>query len=143
MSVCRPASAHAALPDSETRRQGARKPGRQGDKEQRKTQNHGLSQVEGSKLRTQQGASMPQQDAFRGAVEAHDLDAMVAAFAPAALLGILLDVFEDFRYTDQLDAADGTRGLVFRARVGSRDVEGIDLLRFDDAGLIRDLTVMV
>ncbi len=105
---------------------------------------------------------MPQRDAFRGAVEAHDLDAMVAAFAPdallhspvsfkpfegrpaiAALLGILLDVFEDFRYTDQLDAADGTRGLVFRARVGSRDVEGIDLLRFDDAGLIRDLTVMV
>jgi len=63
--------------------------------------------------------------------------------AIAALIGILLDVFEDFRYTDQLDAADGTRGLVFRARVGSRDVEGIDLLRFDDAGLIRDLTVMV
>ena len=100
--------------------------------------------------------------AFRGAVEARDLEAMTAAFAPdavlnspvsfkpfvgrpaiALLLGILIEVFEDFRYTDQLEAADGTLGLVFRARVGDRDVQGIDLLRFDADGQIRDLTVMV
>ena len=30
-----------------------------------------------------------------------------------------------------------------RARVRNRDVEGLDLIRFDEAGLIRDLTVMV
>ena len=100
--------------------------------------------------------------AFRSAVEARDLAAMAAAFAPdavlnspvsfkpfagrpaiALLLSILLEVFEDFHYTDQLEAADGTLGLVFRARVDDRDVQGIDLLRFDADGQIRDLTVMV
>lgn len=99
---------------------------------------------------------------FRRAVEAHDLAAMVAAFAPdavlhspvsykpfegrpaiALLLGILAEVFEDFHYTDQLEAADGALGLVFRTHIGTRQVEGIDLLRFDDDGQIRDLTVMV
>ena len=100
--------------------------------------------------------------AFRKAVESRDREQMVAAFAEAAvlhspvtfkpfegraaialLLGILLEVFEDFRYTDELEAADGTLALVFRARVGDKDVEGLDLLRFDARGRIRDFTVMV
>jgi hypothetical protein len=60
------------------------------------------------------------------------------------LLTIIFEVFQDFRYTDELDAADGmTKILVFRARVGKRDAEGIDLVRFDDEGRVRDLTVMV
>lgn len=63
--------------------------------------------------------------------------------AIARLLGILMQVFQDFRYTDELTAEDGTRALVFRTRVGDREVEGIDLIRFDEAGLIRDFTVMV
>ncbi len=63
--------------------------------------------------------------------------------AIGALLGVLLEVFEDFRYTDELDAPDGTKGLVFRTRVRDREVEGIDLIRFDDAGRIRDFTVFV
>jgi len=33
--------------------------------------------------------------------------------------------------------------LHFRTRVGDRDVEGIDMLRFDADGLIEDFTVMV
>ncbi len=101
-------------------------------------------------------------DAFRRAVETRDLEAMTAAFAEDAvlhspvthrpfegrpairgLLAILLEVFRDFRYTDELRAPDGTRALVFRARVRDRDLEGLDLLRFDDAGRIRDFTVMV
>jgi hypothetical protein len=63
--------------------------------------------------------------------------------AIARLLGILMQVFEEFRYTDELTAEDGTKALVFRTRVGDRDVEGLDLIRFDGRGLIRDFTVMV
>ena len=101
-------------------------------------------------------------DAFRKAVEAHHLDEILATFADDALLhspvtfkpfegreeisillGILVEVFEDFRYTDQLEADDGTLGLIFRAHIGDREIEGLDLIRFNDAGLIQDFTVMV
>jgi hypothetical protein len=106
---------------------------------------------------------MPNRTAFRQAIERHDLDALIALFREDAvlhspitfqpfegkaairrLLGIILEVFQDFRYTDELDAADGmTKVLVFRTRVKNRDIEGIDMVRFDDAGMVRDLTVMV
>ena len=101
-------------------------------------------------------------DAFRSAVEAGEIDAMVEAFTDDAvlhspvsfkpivgqaairsLLTVLLEVFRDFRYTDQLDSDDGARGIIFRARIGDRELEGLDLLRFDVSGKIRDLTVMV
>ena len=100
-------------------------------------------------------------EAFRAAVEAEDLGAMVDALAPdvvfhspitfkpfegrdavATLLGVVMRTFEDFRYTDELDAGD-VKALVFEARVGDRQVQGLDLLRFDDEGLIEDFTVMV
>lgn len=99
---------------------------------------------------------------FRKAVEARNLDDLKAAFredavlhspitikpfegrdAIAQLLAILIEVFDEFDYTDELRGENGTLGLVFRARVGDRDVEGIDIVRFDTAGLVRDLTVMV
>jgi hypothetical protein len=105
---------------------------------------------------------MSHANAFRKAVEALDLEAMMEQFAEKAvlhspvtfapfegreaiqrLLTILFQVFQDFRYTDELEAKDGTTALVFRARVGDRDLQGLDLIRFDDAGLICDLTVMV
>jgi hypothetical protein len=98
---------------------------------------------------------------FRRAVEARDLDGLAALLAPdvvfhspvtfkpyvgredvRALLGIVMSVFEDFIYTDEL-TADGVEALIFRARVGDRRVEGIDILRFDQQGLIADFTVMV
>ncbi|MEA2449918.1 MAG: hypothetical protein QOG63_1850 [Thermoleophilaceae bacterium] len=98
---------------------------------------------------------------FRAAVEAKDHAAMVAALAPdvsfhspvtfrpfegrdatATVLGAVLQVFTDFRYTDELEG-DGTLALVFEAKVGDRDVQGIDLMRFDADGLIDDFTVMV
>jgi hypothetical protein len=102
-------------------------------------------------------------NAFRKAVEARDLDQMMQHFTEDAelhspvtfkpfegraairqLFGILIEVFEDFYYTDQLEDGDGTTlGLVFRARVEGRDAEGLDLLRFNPEGLIRDITVMV
>ena len=106
---------------------------------------------------------MTDHGAFRRAIEAHDLDQLLAVFREDAvlhspitfqpfegkaairrLLGIIFEVFQDFRYTDELDAADGgTRILVFRTRVRNRDAEGIDMVRFDDDGRVRDLTVMV
>jgi SnoaL-like domain len=105
---------------------------------------------------------MNDSNVFRKAVEAHDLEGMMATFAEDAvlhspvtfkpfegraairqLLAILFEVFQDFRYTDELEAEDGTRALVFNARVGDRDLQGLDLIRFDGSGLIRDLTVMV
>jgi hypothetical protein len=105
---------------------------------------------------------MPDPQLFRRAVEARNLDDMLAPFAEDAvlhspithrpfegreairvLLGILLQVFEDFEYTDELDAADGTKALIFRARVGDRRLQGLDLIRFDEAGRIADFTVMI
>jgi SnoaL-like domain len=99
--------------------------------------------------------------AFRAAVEAGDHAGMVAALAPdvvfhspvtfrpfegrdavAMLFAVLLETFEDFRYTDEIDG-DALKALVFEARVGDRQVQGLDLLRFDDRGLIADFTVMV
>jgi hypothetical protein len=100
-------------------------------------------------------------DPFRRAIEAKDLDGMVDALADDAVLhspvtfkpfegkaavrklfSILLRTFEDFHYTDELHA-DGLSVLVFRTRIGTREVEGMDLLRYDGAGKIADFTVMV
>jgi hypothetical protein len=101
---------------------------------------------------------------FRTAVEARDRAAMLDALAPdvvlhspitfkpfegreavGVVLGVVFGVFEDFRYTDELAGVGGSdvHGLVFRARIGDREVEGIDLLRDDEDGKVSDFTVMV
>ena len=99
--------------------------------------------------------------AFREAVERADLDAAVAlladdvifrspaVFTPyegretvAMILRTVFGVFEDFRYTDELDG-DGVHGLLFEARVGDRSLQGIDLLRSDADGKIAEFTVMI
>lgn len=101
--------------------------------------------------------------AFRAAVESRDLDGMMAVLsddvvlhspvtfkpfegkaAVRRLLGVILDTFTDFSYTDELSGQDGAAHiLVFRARVGDKSVEGMDLLRFGADGLVEDFTVMV
>jgi len=53
-----------------------------------------------------------------------------------------MNVFEDFRYTDQLEDRDAA-ALIFNARVGDRKLDGLDLLRFDGDGKVRELSVMV
>jgi hypothetical protein len=58
------------------------------------------------------------------------------------LLGLVAETFEDFRYTDELQAGDAY-ALIFRAAVGGRELEGIDLLRVDEDGAIVDFTVMI
>ena len=99
--------------------------------------------------------------AFRAAVESWDIDAARELLAPdivfhspvtfhpfmgretvGDLLAIVAKTFENFRYIDEL-AGEGTHELVFRAEVGGRELEGIDLLRIGEDGLIADFTVMI
>ncbi len=98
---------------------------------------------------------------FRAAVEAGDIDAAIAllsedvvfrspaVFRPyegkdavAAILRAVLAIFEDFRYTDEL-AGEDVHALIFAARVGDRELEGLDLIRPAPDGRIAELTVMV
>jgi hypothetical protein len=98
---------------------------------------------------------------FRAAVETLDIGAAselladdVVFHSPATfhpfvgretvtqLLGLVAQTFEDFRYTDELQA-DGAHVLVFRAAIDGKELEGIDLLRVDEDGLIADFTVML
>ena len=100
-------------------------------------------------------------DPFRDAVLRRDHPAMVDALAadvvfnsPVAfrpfegrdavghVLAAVLETFEDFRYTDELPG-DTAHALVFEARVGEKQIQGIDLLRFDADGKIDDFTVLV
>lgn len=101
--------------------------------------------------------------AFRAAVEAGDfvgLGELLAddvvfrspvAFEPyegkpivAAILRGVGRVFTDFRYVRELEDADGAgSALVFETVVDGVSVNGIDLIRTDDAGLVNELTVMV
>ena len=100
---------------------------------------------------------------FRSAIEARDLDGLVALFADdvvfrspvvhapyqgrdqvMALLRAVSEVFEDFRYTREIGAPGvANSALVFRARVGDREVEGCDFIHRDEEGLIDELFVMV
>lgn len=98
---------------------------------------------------------------FREAIEARDVEAAIAlltddvAFsspvvhtpyrgrdAVAPILRAVVQVFEDFRYVAEIDGTDG-HVLVFRAHVGDKDLEGIDLLHHDATGAIDRLTVMI
>ena len=100
-------------------------------------------------------------DRFRAAAEAKEFSAIEDLFAEnavfsspvvfkqyegleaiALLLATVVQVFEDFRYVDQLESGD-TAVLVFKARVGDREIDGVDILRFDAGGRIREMMVMV
>ena len=62
--------------------------------------------------------------------------------ATSLILHAVARVFEDFRYTRVLSSGDD-HVLVFEARVGELDVEGVDLLHVDAAGLVDDFRVMI
>jgi ketosteroid isomerase-like protein len=100
-------------------------------------------------------------DRFRAAAEGKDFSAIDELFADrvsfrspvvfkpyegreaiAVILGAVVEVFEDFRYTDQIESGD-TAALLFEARVGGRELNGVDVLRFDAEGRIAELMVMV
>ena len=100
-------------------------------------------------------------DAFRAAAEGKDFSAVDELFtedvafrspvvykpyegrdALRVILTAVVEVFEGFRYTDQLEDGD-TAVLLFKAEVGGREVDGVDILRFADDGRVRELMVMV
>ncbi|MFC4944575.1 nuclear transport factor 2 family protein [Pseudonocardia sp. GCM10023141] len=99
--------------------------------------------------------------AFKTAIEDKDVDAAVALFAVDAvfnspvvhkpyrgrealrvILGAVVQVFSDFRYTGEYA---GERGhvLEFAATVGDRELQGVDILRAGDGGELVELTVLV
>jgi len=66
--------------------------------------------------------------------------------APALILALttVIKVFEDFTYHRQLVSDDGLSVVLeFSARVGERQLKGIDLVRFDEQGKIVEFEVMV
>ncbi len=66
------------------------------------------------------------------------------AAAVDLILNNVIKVFECFAYHRELASADGSNVVLeFSARVGDRQIKGIDMIRFDDAGLITDFEVMV
>ena len=66
--------------------------------------------------------------------------------APAVNLSLntVLEVFEDFAYHRELATADGLSVVLeFSARVGERQLKGIDMIRFDETGRIVEFEVMI
>jgi SnoaL-like domain len=100
-------------------------------------------------------------DAFRRAAEAKDFSQIEEIFtedvvfnspvvfkpyegreALGLILGAVLRVFEDFRYVEHVETGD-TAVLMFEAKVGDRQLQGVDILRFGEGGLVSEMTVMV
>jgi SnoaL-like domain len=100
-------------------------------------------------------------DSFRQAAETKDFSAIDELFAEdvvfrspvvfkpyegrepvAMLLGAVSPVFEEFRYTDQVETGDAA-ALAFSARVGDRELDGIDFLHFDADGRVNRMEVYV
>lgn len=100
-------------------------------------------------------------DDFRRAAESKDFSRVEELFSPdvvfrspavfrpytgldalKVLLGAVAEIFEDFRYVDQVETGD-TAVLVFEARVGERQLNGVDVLRFGEDGLIAEMMVMI
>ncbi len=64
--------------------------------------------------------------------------------AVVLILNTVLGVFENFTYHRELLADDGLSVVLeFSAQVNGKDLKGIDLVRFDETGLIREFEVMV
>jgi len=100
-------------------------------------------------------------EAFRQAASTGDATSMATRVAPAAaffspaghrpyggheavmhVLGAAIRVLHPLQYTDAVVSAERAV-LFFSTEVGGKRVEGIDALRFDDEGRIRELVVMI
>ena len=100
-------------------------------------------------------------DRFRAAAEAKDFEAGQTLFSEEVtfrspfvhrpyegrdavlfLLANVAQVFEDFRYVAQVETGD-TAVLMFEARVGDRELQGVDVLVFGEGDQIGEMTVMV
>jgi hypothetical protein len=101
-------------------------------------------------------------DAWHGMLAARDLSALPAIIAPAAvfrspmryapyegsamvalILRSAFATFEDFVYERQFTCGQNDVVLEFSARIGDRQLKGIDMIRFDAEGKIVDFEVMI
>lgn len=99
--------------------------------------------------------------AFRRAAETHDLELLRAALtedvvlhspilfrgfegrdAVVQVLQFVIMTLEEFTYVDDVSEGD-TVFLRFQAKVGERELEGIDLLKLADDGRVAELTVFM
>jgi len=104
---------------------------------------------------------MPEPHPFRRAAEAKDLDLLAEALREdvelhspvlfrgfegrdvvSAVLAHVAATLEDLAYTDELREGN-TVALRFKARVGDRELEGIDFLELDEEGRVAVLTVFM
>ncbi len=100
---------------------------------------------------------------FRSAIETGDTDRVIELFSPdvvfnspvvyrpyhgrealTVILRAVMRVFEDFRYEREIGAEGASdHALLFRARVGDRELHGCDFLHTGEDGLIDEFTEMV
>jgi hypothetical protein len=100
---------------------------------------------------------------FGSAVETGDIDAALKLFSPDVVfnspvvfrpshgreaVGVILHavsrVVQDFHYDREIGAPGASdQALVFKARVGDRELHGCDFVHTGEDGLIDELTVMV
>jgi len=60
------------------------------------------------------------------------------------IIGTVTEIFEDFRYHRQFATAEGDSAVLeFAARIGDKSLKGIDMIRFDEDGLIAEFEVMI
>ena len=98
---------------------------------------------------------------IRTAVEAGHVEGIVELLAPtvvlnspvtfhpfrgaetvATVLKAVSETFEEFRYVDALEGEE-TFALVFEAKVGDREVTGVDIFRATSDGRVAELTVLI
>jgi SnoaL-like protein len=97
----------------------------------------------------------------REAIEAGDVDALAERLHPdvvfrspavykpyhgrdtvLALLGIVAQVFENFRYANEWRDGD-TEILFFETNVGQYELQGVDILEYDAEGRVTSFVVMI
>jgi hypothetical protein len=98
---------------------------------------------------------------MREALERRDLDALMDTFAPDATLRSpitssfrfvgreqlrplyegVFQVISDFRVTQEITGADDCRVLLISGEVGGVEFEEVQLLRLNDQGLVREITL--
>ena len=104
-------------------------------------------------------SASPAPTPLRAAMEARDHDAVVAALAPDVVLwspifdkpftgideasdlfAVLIEVLTPLEYLDEIPGDPHI--LHFRAEIDGTELEGIDFLRFDEQGRVKEITVL-
>src|SRR5215211_249908 len=107
------------------------------------------------------GTSTSPAGEIRAGFDTHDHERIVRVLAPDVVLhspiidvafegrdqvsdlyAALLDTFEEVTYTAEAEA-DGAHIVVFSAKVKGTPIEGVDIVRLNEEGLVREMTVFM